>query len=183
MSFLSELRSTVNNYHAAVASVEKEMMDYGNKYARVYMPDVFNAELSKYIAKRDEAIRAGNMAVFRLVNEYKEKVKGLDVVNGAELTEDAALLKSALPLTKKDLEAIYDRNKGNNTMQLLVTRRAERDNINIERTYTTAADIISGIDRMSGYAKAAIPTGVYYDTIWANNANFDKITPAEVRAV
>lgn len=183
MGFITELRNTVNNYHSAVLSAEKDIADFGQKYAGYYSPAVFNEKLREYVAKRDEAVRAGNEAVIRLANEYKERAKSRDVVKGEELTADAQLLESSLPLTKSDLEAIFDRSAGNNTMQLLVMRKADRDGINVERVYTTGQDVISGIDRMTGYAKASIPAGVYYESVWASDTNFDKIVPEAVRSL
>lgn len=183
MGFITELRNTVNKYHSAVVSAEKDISDFGRKYADYYSPAVFNKILREHVAKRDEAIRAGNEAVMRLANEYKEQAKSRDVIRGDELTADAQLLESSLPLTKADLEAIFDRSAGNNTMQLLVMRKANSDGINVERVFTTSQDVISGIDRMTGYAKASLPAGDYYDSVWASDTSFDKVTPEAVRSL
>lgn len=183
MGFITELRNTVNKYHSAVVSAEKDIIDFGRKYADYYSPAVFNEKLREYVAKRDEAIRAGKEAVMSLANEYKEQAKSRDVIRGDELTADAQLLESSIPLTKADLEAIFDRSAGNNTMQLLVMRKANSDGINVERVFTTSQDVISGIDRMTGYAKASLPAGDYYDSVWASDTSFDKVTPEAVRSL
>lgn len=63
-----------------------------------------------------------------LVRDYKEYVKDKSALDPAQVTDDVKLLELPVALTMDDLEAILERNAGNQTMQRVVLRYAEEHN-------------------------------------------------------
>lgn len=178
MNFVKEMRNAVNKAHNAVVAAEQAMTDFQNRYSAVYSRQEFDRRMGELTAARDAAVGEGNNAIFALTRDFIDSISNIDDLNGDELTADAKLLESAIPLTKSDLEAMFDRNQGNRTMQQLVMRKAAKDAIVFERHFYTRTEIEDAARSFERTALYSVPSGDYFDIVWSNDANFKKIVPA-----
>lgn len=185
MSFVNDMRNTVRNYHAAVVSAEKEMAEFTLEYSGVYRGEVFKQKRAALAEKRDAAVKNGNDAIYSLLHNFKEKIKGIDALVGADLTDDAKLLDSPIELSKEDLTAIYDRNKGNRTMQQLTMQRAKKAGIFIDRIFYTEADIVIDAEKFTKSALTAMPgmNNDFFNILWADDKKFEKLVPESIKGL
>ena len=71
-----------------------------------------------------------------LCNEYIDELDAEDALDPKQLVpEDVALLRSGITLTRRDLMAMWDRNKDNKTMQQVIVRHCRENNIEEGFTY------------------------------------------------
>lgn len=110
---------------------------------------------------------SGKAEVERLCEEYKVELRKADALNGNDLTDDAKLLSSGVKLSKKDLEYMLDRNKGNNTMTQLILRYADENGMKMG-VYTGNNALIESLK--------AIPYSAEVCLKWSDRrAIFDKL--------
>ena len=93
-----------------------------------------------------EGLRAsGKSAVEDLCNRYESELMEADSLKGEEMTDDAKLLTAGVPLDKRDLESMLERNKGNRTMLQLALRYAKANNIDLGLTYVGNSETIESL--------------------------------------
>lgn len=182
-NIIDDLRNTVNTHYAAISAAQAEADKFQRDNHNVYMPDAFASKLKEYTDKRDAAVRDGNAAIKATVSAFLNEIKNFDALDGSKLTDDVKLLESPVKLNKSDLENMFDRAKadGNRTMLTLIMRRSLRDGITIDRVFYSAQDIESAVHVLESYAYSALPGGIYYDMIWANDEKFKSIIPDALR--
>lgn len=183
MSFSSDLRSTTRRYMAMIAQHNKEISDFEKKYATYYSRDVYQQMRNELENAKRVTVEAARNAVQGIVDNYKTRVKDMDALNGAEVTEDVKLLSGSFKLTTADLEAMYDRaaaGNGNRTMERLISDYAKEHNIFIARTFYTANDKSQAADVMLKYAFNSFDRPEYADII-ENDKYFAQITPEAIK--
>ena len=182
-NIINELKNTVNTHHATVAAAQAEADKFQRDFANYYAQDVFARKMQEYNGKRDAATRAGNAAIKATTSAFLDEIRNIDALDGGKLTDDVKLLESPVKLNKTDLETMFDRAKadGNRTMLTLIMRRSLRDGIVIDRVFYTAQDIEAGVRALESYAYNALPGGIYFDMIWANDEKFRTIIPDALR--
>lgn len=99
---------------------------------------------------------SGKSTIENLCNEYASELYEDDSLKGAEMTPDANLLTSGISLTKKDLESMLGRNKGNRTMLQLVLRYANDHKIDMGLTYVGNSKIIETLKAIPYTAEVAM---------------------------
>lgn len=141
--YFRELKKLVDEGFAMGQGLVKErkdlqdMVESGN-YSYEYLRDTIHPRLREI---RDELSRIRyrvNDGAQSLTDQIKEGLEELDALNPEELTEDAKLFQSGIPLRKNDLEQIIKRNPGNRTMAQLVFRYAEDNKIDLGGNYVNA---------------------------------------------
>lgn len=180
MSFTSDIRSTTRRYVAMITQHNQEIADFEKKYATYYSRDVFQQKRNELENAKRSTVDAARNAIQALVDAYKARVKDMDALNGAEVTDDAKLLTGAFNLTAADLEAMFDRAAGNRTMQRLISDYAREHDIFIARTFHSAADKLEGAEVMQRYALNSFDRPEYAD-IMDNDQYFEQITPAAIK--
>ena len=115
-----------------------------------------------------------------VINDYKESIQDLDILDGTRLTADVKLLNGAFKLNKQDLESMFDRAKSNRTMLRLITEYAKEHNININRAYYTARDKEQGANTLSYWALSAVSQGRYMD-FFTDDQYFNNSIPDAIR--
>lgn len=88
-----------------------------------------SAEIKKEIERAQEDAR---MAAHATIDKFAKELRDADALNPAELTEDVRLLAPEIPLRKKDLLAMLERNSDNRTMTQLALRAAEDRGIDLD---------------------------------------------------
>ena len=183
MSFTSDIRSTTRRYVVMITQHNQEISDFEKKYATYYSRDVFQQKRNELESAKRATVEAARNAIQALVDSYRGRVKNLDALNGAEVTDDAKLLTGAFNLTAADLEAMYDRaaaGKGNRTMERLISDYAREHDIFIARTFHSAADKLEGAEVMQRYALNSFDRPEYAD-IMDDDRYFEQITPEAIK--
>lgn len=183
MSFTSDIRSTTRRYVAMITQHNQEIADFEKKYATYYSRDVFQQKRNELENAKRSTVDAARNAIQALVDDYKARVKDMDALNGAEVTDDAKLLTGAFNLTAADLEAMFDRaaaGKGNRTMERLISDYAREHDIFIARTFHSAADKLEGAEVMQRYALNSFDRPEYAD-IMDDDRYFEQITPEAIK--
>lgn len=180
MSFTSDIRSTTRRYVAMITQHNQEIADFEKKYATYYSRDVFQQKRNELENAKRSTVDAARNAIQALVDAYKARVKDMDALNGAEVTDDAKLLTGAFNLTAADLEAMFDRAAGNRTMQRLISDYAREHDIFIARTFHSAADKLKAAETMKKYAFNSFDRPGYAD-IMDSDEYFEKITPEAIK--
>lgn len=184
MSFVNDMRNAVIGAHNAVVAAEQAMTDFHNQFdSAVYSRQEFDRRMGELTAARDSALKNGNNAIFALTRDFINSISEIDALNGADLTDDAKLLESALPLTESDLNAMYDRSGKNRTMQQLIMRRAKADGTFINRHFFTRQEIEDAARSFERTALSCVPSGDYFNIVWDNDKNFEKILPEALKSV
>lgn len=176
MSFKKDIRTLGVNAVTELNEVNAAIKDLESKKEGYYKP-TYDKMMQELVDKRDTLITGTQRKAKELAEAYKKDKAASLAPKGAELTEDAALLTSGLNLTAAELEALFDKHKGNATMQRLVSEYANKNEIAISRVATTAKDYNEAADNMLGYINSALQRPEYAD-IFNSDDYFNQITPA-----
>ena len=133
----SDVYEVLKTGTAGLAKMQDELKALrDDEQSGIYSDMMLNNDIRPKIAALKEDISKEAESVLSeahgLVEEHKKKLRAADEINGADITEDAALFKVGVPLTEKDLRAILARNKGNATMEQLTLRYAEQNGIELK---------------------------------------------------
>lgn len=182
MEYIKTTSRIVNNYRNAIATAQTEYAEWkktSDKYTNHYKAKK-NAEFERAIADaRRQGIAELNKALTLFITEQKD----IDILDTAKLTEDTKLLESNFTLPKETLQAIFDKNSGNRTMQQLAISRAVKDGILLERIFYTAQDIINAARDYSYWPCRAIKEDLFYDSVWSKEELRDLVIPDELRGI
>lgn len=112
-----QLQNDINGKQYSTQKVNNEL------YPRLY-------ETRREIEAAQEETRR---AVDDLVNKHIADLEQLDALNSADLTDDVRLLNAGITLNARDILTLLEKNAGNRTMQLILTRYAAEHAIDIGR--------------------------------------------------
>ena len=118
------------------------------KYSQDYIRGTVKPDIHKINEEIDSLRTEGVEVITVMCEEYKKQLLSEDALKGAEITEDAKLFSSGITLTKEDLDAMLERNKGNRTMVQLVCRFAEEHDIQLNARYVGNTETISLISAL-----------------------------------
>lgn len=94
-------------------------------------------------------------------NAYSKELKLSNCLKGDQLTDDVKLLTCGVRLTDKDLMGIIERNKGNDTMEQIVSRYAQENKIDIPFVYVP--ENLQLASRIKGYTQTADVVMKHFD--------------------
>lgn len=183
MNYVEKVSQIVSNYREAISTAQKELADWKNDKPRKYKySDVYRAqkaaELEAAIAEaRQQGITELNKALTLFISEQKDA----DILDASKLTEDAKLLESNFTLPKETLQAIFDKNSGNRTMQQLTLFRAQKDGILLERIFYTAQNIVEAARAYSYWSGRAITDDVFYSAAWIDPEIHEQMIPEALK--
>lgn len=99
---------------------------------------------------------------------FAEDMRRTDDLNPADLTDDIKLLESRIPLTKRDIDVMLERNSGNNTMTQLILRYCENNGIETRTAYRGSYDTIKSLEPLLEAARVSLE--------WADKDNvYDRL--------
>ena len=180
MYFVDNIRTTTLRYLGDLAEIDKVLDEY-NREKDCYSDEYFKAKIAPLKSKRSDIVDAGKKAVKALLEQYRDDVIARYTPNGDELTPDAAVLTSGMKLDKADLERLFDKNRGNATMERLLFEYAKQHNVNnFSRVFFSEQDRITAAEKLALYAEGAL------DDPWrasfiTNDEYYDKIQTDAIR--
>ncbi len=86
---------------------------------------------------KDNGITRAESEIQKMCDSYVQELRMSEGLDGSELTDDVKLLNCGVKMSDKDLMGILARNKGNKTMEQIVSRYANENNIKIDFVYTS----------------------------------------------
>lgn len=183
MNYVEKVSQIVSNYREAISTAQKELADWKNDKPRKYKySDVYRAqkaaELEAAIAEaRNQGLKALNEALTIFVGEQQFA----DILDASKLTEDTKLLESDFNIPKETLQAIFDKNSGNRTMQQLTLFRAQKDGIFLERIFYTAQNIVEAARAYSYWTGRAIMDDDFYLRVWIDPELNEQMIPEALK--
>ena len=175
MGYAETLKRIVKEYRPKVVAKEEARADLLKKGRGVYTVDELRRRETEIVAQRDEIIKEANYEIFKAKQAFLKEIENIDALKGDDINADAKLLDGTIELTTNDLEQMFDRNKGNRTMQQLIWRYALAHVANFGRNFIDRAQIEAAAENMTRYAYRGITDGIYYENIFMNEKNFEKI--------
>lgn len=129
----TDLKERLDKIAALSSDLEKVDADItSGTFSDGHIRDVLrpkSAELKKQIEQAQEEARKASWAI---IDKYAKELRDDDCLDPAELTDDVRLLAPEIPLRKKDLLAMLERNADNRTMTQIVLRAAEEREIDLD---------------------------------------------------
>lgn len=181
MIFAKDLRETTNQYLDKIRAKDIELQKLNSNKER-YADDYFKQCIDRIKKEKAEIIEKAKFMINLVINNYKESIQDLDILDGEKLTADIRLLDGKIKLKKQDLEAMFDRamTAKNRTMLRLITDYSKEFNLPINRTYYTARDKEQGANTLSYWALSAISQGRYME-FFTDDEHFNKSVPDAIR--
>ena len=140
-TFEQHKKAILNKCKECIAQVVAQRGEYDRLYlqsldTKTYTPDYIQREIMPKMDEKRRAMAAALEAISieaeRMTAAYlRELNEAAYALNGADLNEDAKLLNAGITLNAADLEQMYKRNTGNNTMQNLVSKYAKEHGVNL----------------------------------------------------
>lgn len=112
----------INGIKDKMAVLEAEKADRSQEY--------YDREHAALAQQLDDAMWNAKKAVKGLCDNFRKGAEQRWAPKGEEVTPDAQLLTSGLPLNGHDLELLFDKHNGNNTMQRMINDYAQTHHIN-----------------------------------------------------
>lgn len=122
----------MNFYDAEYAELDSEIKSGKYSYSakqELREKQAHNREMRK-LAHDSALEKVGNLS-----QKMRDTILAEDRIRGEDITPDAALLSVGVALSASDLEAMFDRNAGNSTMEQLVCKYADEHNVKIARIH------------------------------------------------
>lgn len=181
MTFAKDLRATTKQYLDKIGVKDAKIKEL-NANKEKYTDDYLKQCIDIIQKEKAEIIEKANFMIDLVINDYKESIQDLDILDGEELTADVKLLDGKIKLKKQDLEAMFDRamTAKNRTMLRLITDYSKEFNLPINRTYYTAWDKIQGANTLNYWAKCAVSQGRYMD-FFTDDQYFNNSIPDAIR--
>ena len=179
MTFAKDLRATTKQYLDKIGVKDAKIKEL-NANKEKYTDDYLKQCIDTIQKEKAEIIEKAKFMINLVINDYKESIQDLDILDGTRLTADVKLLNGAFKLNKQDLESMFDRAKSNRTMLRLITEYAKEHNININRAYYTARDKEQGANTLSYWALSAVSQGRYMD-FFTDDQYFNNSIPDAIR--
>lgn len=185
MEYIKKVSQIVDNYRNAIATEQAEYAEWkkSNGKNSKYSDDYKKKKAAEYenaiAAAKNQGIKALNDALTLFAGEQQSA----DVLDATKLTEDIKLLESNFALPKETLQAIFDKNSGNRTMQQLTLFRAQKDGILLERIFYSAQKIIAAARDYSYWASRAMTDDDFYSRAWTDEKMNAQMVPDELRGI
>ena len=139
--FYEDVSASVRKYAEDMRLASGEIRDLeemkkSGKYAAEYILKSIDPKIMTLKQKIEKLKISSENSINEMCEQYRRELLDEDSLKGSELTEDAKLLNSGMKLSKKDLDAMLRRNDGNKTMEQLICRYADENNIDLGIVYT-----------------------------------------------
>ena len=108
MTFAKDLRATTKQYLDKIGVKDAKIKEL-NANKEKYTDDYLKQCIDIIQKEKAEIIEKANFMIDLVINDYKESIQDLDILDGEKLTADVKLLDGKIKLKKQDLEAMFDR--------------------------------------------------------------------------
>lgn len=125
---ISKIISTVKDFHAKASTAARKQEENRKTFTKE-LADTKNQELrAEILAMKDQAV----MAIKDSADAAEQEIKADNALQGKDLTDDVKLLSAGIKLDTADLQALADRNAGNETMLRAIKDYAAREEVVVE---------------------------------------------------
>ncbi len=149
MSFYDDVRKEIMDGVEALHALnkKKEAVDQeirSGNYAGERLHEL-SLESAKYKRNLREERKSQLDKIHTLCDQYAEELRQEDDYDPMAITADMTLLTSGITLSKRDIEAILDRNSQNRTMTRLTLQYCQDQGIDIGLTYNGNDDQVRNV--------------------------------------
>jgi predicted nuclease with TOPRIM domain len=139
--FYWDIKSVVDEAIADIRELEAEKQKLENEMkSSKFQQSYIRNEMLPMIEGKNRAVEerkaAANKQIKALADDYVNELNEANELRGEDLTDDAKLLTAGVKLTGSELEKIFDRYGDNPTMQQIVHRYADENNVKLNRALT-----------------------------------------------
>ena len=139
--FYWDIKAAVDEAIADIRELEAEKQKLENEMkSSKFQQSYIKKEMLPMIEGKKRAIEtrkaAANKQIKALADDYVNELNEANELRGEDLTDDAKLLTAGVKLTGSELEKIFDRYGDNPTMQQIVHRYADENNVKLNRALT-----------------------------------------------
>ena len=136
--FYWDIKSVVDEAIADIKELESDKKKLENEMkSSKFQQSYIKKEMLPMIEGKNRAIEerkaAANKQIKALADDYISELNEANELRGEDLTDDAKLLTAGVKLTGRELEKLFDRYGDNPTMQQIVHRYADENNIKLNR--------------------------------------------------
>jgi len=144
---LTETTDKVQGLVKKAAEIDTEIKS--GKYSPAGVTELRNRA---YSIRReiDTAKEAGFTAARAIVNGYAAEIEKADRLDPAEITDDVKLLTAGVPLLKRDIIGMLERNADNRTMTQVILRYAKEHNIEVGAAYVDTSEHARNVENVNG---------------------------------
>lgn len=170
--FITSVRKTLTEATDTVQEIVKKAAEIDAKInsGEYTQKKIDELMFEKHNVKREleEAKKSGLNAAKAIVKAYREEIERADQLSPAEITDDVKLLSVGVPLRKRDIDGMLERNAGNRTMTQIILRYANDHNIDVEARYIDThnhAQSVEQVNNVLGYYEKWMDRGNAYEMI------------------
>ena len=127
-SVITKAMEELNMINVEIEGLDNIIANTNRVYSPVYIKQKAN-ERHEYEMKLNNIKENANETISAITNKYIEEVKKSNSLKGEEMTDDAKLLNIGIRLSVDDLEKMFDRYDGNYTMQSLIVKYVQQNDI------------------------------------------------------
>ena len=126
--------AALERHTETIAEKRKELADIDSKmksgaYSQAYIDGELYPKRRALLSEIEREKDAATAEAGEIVKDYQDQLQREDDLKPEEITGDIEILKSGVPLTKRDVMAILERNQDNKTMTQLALRYADNHGI------------------------------------------------------
>ena len=166
---IAKTRKSIEQHQENIKNLQKEID------SKVYSSEIIQ-KLEDKIRAEERNIRGGwtncidsfRDDATKIIEKYAEFARNLDVVDGSEITDDAKLLNSGINLNERDIEAIAERSKGNQTMGRMLFEYCQTHNFKVPEV--TLLDYGSG--SRTAEEIEGCKSGIHYFSKWIDKPQY-----------
>lgn len=180
MKFADSVRETTIKYLEQIRAANENIKKFEKEGKEYYSETYFNQKLDELKKAKQDIIDLAKGEIVAIVTDYKAKIANMDVLDGANVTPDIALLDGKRKITQRDLESMFDRATGNRTMQRIIMDYSQDYDLPISRALFSVQLKEQGADNLKNYAISAL-TSEWGAAFLETDSYFEKIVSEAIR--
>lgn len=154
MTIKGKIKNSIENGYSIMSRFENDVKHIKSVFGDC-RDEVIAEKIKEAAVRRDFDLIQNRKALASVLERFKNAAVKRCAVTVDDVSEKVlALLTSNVPLDASDLELAFD--VGNAATRRLVLKRAERDNIAINRTVYSPADYVNGCSSMMTFYDSAM---------------------------
>ncbi len=154
MTIKGKIKNSIENGYDIMSRYENDVKRIRNIYGDC-KDEILAEKIKEAVVRRDYDLIQNRKSLASVLERFKNAAVKRCAVSIDDVPEKVlALLASTVPLDASDLERTFD--VGNAATRRLVLKRAERDNIAINRTVYSPADYVNGCSSMMTFYDSAM---------------------------
>ena len=180
--FYTIITSTAKQIRSDLCEAQKEYdalrieIDNANKYTPEYIRDEIYPKMREIQSRMETMREDGNKKIRQICDDYIKQLEGEDRLNPEQIDDnEMKLLNSGITLTRKDIDAMLERCKGNQTMEQLILRYFDDHAIDPGVMYIGNRYVISSVKAVPDAVKVSLkyPSNDYaYEKLLGESSDF-----------